>query len=231
MHHRFAAALGLLVFIVPSLAWAAPFAYITNRDADSVSVVDTATQAVVGTIAVGDAPYAVAVDPTGARVYAAGSGADSVSVIDSATRTIVATIAVGDRPVGVAVDPHGARVYVTNFAADSLSVIDAATLGIVATIGVGRSPGGVVVNPGGTRVYIPLRRHESRELARSAQAGLDLGAVADFRGTATTVAGASATVELEQSSTERPDRPWYLRTRFLRPASVARRSQVHRARR
>ena len=55
-----------------------------------MSVIDTATNAVVGSpIAVGDAPFGVAVTPDGSRVYVANAG-DDVSVIDTATNTVVA---------------------------------------------------------------------------------------------------------------------------------------------
>src|SRR5439155_22307558 len=48
---------------------AGPFAYITNLSSDSVSVIDTATNTVVATVAVGNAPTGVAVNPGGTRAY------------------------------------------------------------------------------------------------------------------------------------------------------------------
>src|SRR5688572_15404528 len=62
-------------------AAAAPFAYIPNSGNDTVSVIDTATNTVVATVAVGDRPMAVAVLPDGSRAYIANSEADTVSVI------------------------------------------------------------------------------------------------------------------------------------------------------
>jgi YVTN family beta-propeller protein len=44
-------------------AEAAPFAYVTNRNDSTVSVIDTASNAVVGTVAVGGAPTGVAITP------------------------------------------------------------------------------------------------------------------------------------------------------------------------
>jgi YVTN family beta-propeller protein len=70
--------------------WAAPFAYIANSGSDSVSVIDTATNTVVGPpIPVGSTPIGVAVNPAGTRVYVANSGSNSVSVIDTATNTVI----------------------------------------------------------------------------------------------------------------------------------------------
>ena len=85
--------------------------YVTNQNSDTVSVIDTATNTVVATIAVGDGPYAVAVDPAGTRAYVANLFSNNVSVIDTATNTVVATIPVGNSPYAVAVHPAGTRVY------------------------------------------------------------------------------------------------------------------------
>jgi YVTN family beta-propeller protein len=111
----------LIVFgVVLALAFgalpaaAAPFAYVAN--AQSVSVIDTATNKKVGTpipIPVGLAPLAVAVAPDGTRVYVthtAGAAGNTVSVIDTATDIVVATVGVGSFPLGVAVAPDGTRV-------------------------------------------------------------------------------------------------------------------------
>ena len=83
----------------------APRAYVTNAGSfsTSVSVIDTATNTVVGTIAVGNGPIGVAVNPAGTRAYVTNEGSSNVSVIDMATNTVVATILVGGFPSAVAV--------------------------------------------------------------------------------------------------------------------------------
>ena len=53
--------LGAALLTVP--AQAQPFAYVTNDDSDTVSVIDTATNTVVETIPVGVRPVAVALTP------------------------------------------------------------------------------------------------------------------------------------------------------------------------
>ncbi len=95
----------------------APFAYITDEFSNTVSVIDTATNMVVGApIAVGSLPIGVAVAPDGARVYVANSGSNTVSVISTTTNppSVVATVPVGAEPLGVAVTPDGAHVYTAN---------------------------------------------------------------------------------------------------------------------
>ncbi len=61
----------LLVGLVLSAgsALGQPYAYVANLGADSVSVIDTATQTVAATIAVGDDPDGVAVSPDGRAAY------------------------------------------------------------------------------------------------------------------------------------------------------------------
>jgi YVTN family beta-propeller protein len=151
---RLRAALAGLLLLLPGLAAAAPFAYIANSSSNNVSVIDTASNSVVATVAVGDMPYGVAVNPAGTRVYVINQSANSFSVIDTASNSVIATVAVGDMPYGVAVNPAGTRVYVTNLSANSVSVIDTATNNVTATVPVGSGPVGVAVNPAGTRVYV-----------------------------------------------------------------------------
>ena len=56
-------------------------AYAVNISGNSVSVINTSTNAVTATITVGSGPYGVAVSPDGTKVYAANNGSNSVSVI------------------------------------------------------------------------------------------------------------------------------------------------------
>jgi YVTN family beta-propeller protein len=121
----------------------------------TVSVIDTATRAVVATIPVGFEPAAVAILPDGSRAYVANAGDGTVSVIDIATRVVVGSAtAVEDNPQGIAVSPDSARVYVTNFNSHSVSVIETASNTLAGTIQVGFVPYGIAVTPDGRRVYV-----------------------------------------------------------------------------
>ena len=103
----------LLICINPVTGLAAPFAYVTNGEDDTVTIIDTATNTVVGPpITVGDAPFRIAANPAGTRVYVANMDDDTVSVIDTATNTVVATITVGNFPTDLVVNPAGTRLYV-----------------------------------------------------------------------------------------------------------------------
>src|SRR5690242_3568380 len=82
-------------------ACAQPFAYVTNKHSNAVSVIDTRTNLVVATIPVGQSPSDVVAAPDGRLVYVT-NGSDrsnSVSVIDTATNKVTATVAVGSNPL------------------------------------------------------------------------------------------------------------------------------------
>ena len=80
-------------------------AYVTNQNANTVSVIDTATNAVVGpAIPVGSVPVAIAITPDGTKAYVTNTNANTVSVIDTATNAVVGSaIPVGSAPVGIAI--------------------------------------------------------------------------------------------------------------------------------
>jgi YVTN family beta-propeller protein len=81
-------------------------AYVTNAAANTVSVIDTATNTVVGSpISVGDNPFVVTVAPDGKHAYVTNLTSNNVSVIDTATNTVAATVPVGSNPVGVGIVP------------------------------------------------------------------------------------------------------------------------------
>ena len=72
-----------------------------------MSVINTATNTVVATVAVGTDPAWVAITPNGAFAYVTNIGSNNVSVINTATNTVVATVTVGTNPLGVAITPNG----------------------------------------------------------------------------------------------------------------------------
>ncbi len=128
--------------------------YVTNAGSNSVSVINTATNAVAATIPVGARPLNIALTPNGQAAYVVNSGASTVSVINTATNTVISTIGVGQFPIDVVVTPNGATVYVANAGANSVSAISTATNTIVATVQVGSNPVSLAASPDGTQVYV-----------------------------------------------------------------------------
>jgi YVTN family beta-propeller protein len=141
---------------MPQAASAAPLGYVPNHGAGTVSVIDTANNAVVATVAVGSEPLGAAVNPAGTRAYVTNQTAvsGSVSVIDTSVNGVVATIATGARPSGVAVKLPGDFVYVTNRDDKTVQVIKAATNTVVKTVDVDNNPLGIAIDPAGNPAYV-----------------------------------------------------------------------------
>ncbi len=131
-----------------------PYAYVTNYNSNTVSVIDITTNKVTATVPVGISPWGVAVSPDGTKVYVTNWNSNTVSVIDTATNTVTATVDVGSNPIGITVTPDGSKVYVANYYNDIVSVIDSANNTVIATVDVGSNPMGIAVTPDGKKVYV-----------------------------------------------------------------------------
>ncbi|HEY8032340.1 MAG TPA: YncE family protein [Methylocella sp.] len=141
--------------LVAQPAEAAPFAYVTNSGANTVSVIDIPTNKVVATVPVGFFPSGVAVTPDGKHAYVANFQSNNVAVIDTVANSVVGTpIPVGNGPIGVAISPDGLHAYVPNFTDGTVSVIDTATNTVGPTLAVGPNPFAVAVTPDGQHVYV-----------------------------------------------------------------------------
>ena len=109
------------------------FAYIANRGAAVVTVVDTAIDKVVATIPFPDGPpQYLAFAPDGRRLYVSvfndpDRSINEVAVLDTQTNSVITTVPVGTRPYALAVKPDGSEIYVPNHDSGTVSVIDART--------------------------------------------------------------------------------------------------------
>ena len=112
------------------------YAYITNFDSNTVSVIDVSSNTVIETVSVGINPIGVATSPDGSKVFVTNNNSNTVSEIDTISNTVSATIGVGDNPYGAAVSPDGNTLYVANYSSHTLSVIDVLTNAVTANISV-----------------------------------------------------------------------------------------------
>lgn len=148
----------ILGVLVAATASAAPFAYITNRGSDDITVIDVATSAAVATIpsAGGNfSNYGVAVHPGGTRVYVTHNGTgNAVSIVDTATNTRTGAITVAADPLGIAINPAGTRAYVTHNLGTTVTVLDTVANSVLGTITVAANPTGVAITPDGARAYV-----------------------------------------------------------------------------
>lgn len=160
-----AAVIFLVQVLVPVATRAAPFAYVANYGEGSISVIDTANNALVATVLVGSFPSSLAVNPSGTRVYVDGT---DLSIIDTTTNLVAKTLPAVGAPM--AFDPSGSRLYMLAGGAQptdpgQVIVLDTATNTVLAQIPVGLSPRGLAVAAGGMRVYVSNTFNDSESLS------------------------------------------------------------------
>jgi len=112
---------------------AAPLLYLTDLSND-VTVVDTGTNQVVGTISPSGATgfFGVAVSPDGSTLYVA-DGFHTIHVVHSPTHNPTFEQIDLDpslTPIGLALTPDGATLFAANADSNTLSVIDTASLAV-----------------------------------------------------------------------------------------------------
>lgn len=98
------------------------FAYVTNAEDDTVSVIDTDAKKVIHTIDVLASPRGIALNRDGSRAYVAGG--EGVTEIDTKHNRVLRNIfRFPETPVGIAVDPRG-LVWVTSLGSNRVVVYD-----------------------------------------------------------------------------------------------------------
>jgi YVTN family beta-propeller protein len=123
-----------------SLSRDGKFVWAVNPGADTVSIISTRTNAVSGTVRVGNEPQSVALDPNNRYAYVANAADGTVSVIRirrASARRFRARVErrvgrrgalrTGSEPWNVVISPDGRRVFVANSGQDTITVIDATT--------------------------------------------------------------------------------------------------------
>jgi YVTN family beta-propeller protein len=134
-------------------------AYVTNFLDNTVSVIDTSTNTVTATIAVGNQPNGIVFSPDHTRAYVTNrgtTGRGTISVIDTASSTVVATLDVPGvvLPIFPGISPDGKTLYLPSEATDSVVVYDIASGTVRATISIPSEPDEVAITPDGRRGYV-----------------------------------------------------------------------------
>ncbi len=127
--------------------------YVPDTNVNTVSVIDTSTNAITATIPVGNAPTYTAVTPDGSQVFVSNGLGTSVSVISAASDTVTATIPISGEPQQVVIDRAGAFAYVVATNGD-VTQIATATDTVTGTVNVGGIPRALAISPDGTTLYV-----------------------------------------------------------------------------
>lgn len=125
----------------------------TNSAGDDVSIIDPATNKVVGTIHGIEVNHGAAAAPDGSRYYISNEGRSTLDVVDRKTLEITRSIPLSGHPNNIAISKDGSRVYVSiAVAPGAIDVIDTTSLERVKSIPVKGPVHNTYVTPDGKYV-------------------------------------------------------------------------------
>jgi len=112
--------LTLLVALGAAIPAEAATLFITNTKSASVSVIDTDTFEVTGTIPLGPGkPNRIVFHPDGKTAWVVYDKSHDLGIVDADTRKLVKRVKVGGNPYNLAFSPDGRYVYVLDWSSDS----------------------------------------------------------------------------------------------------------------
>jgi YVTN family beta-propeller protein len=125
----------------------------TNSAGDDVSIIDPATNKVVGTISGIEVNHGAAAAPDGSRYYVSNEGRSTLDVVDTKTLRIARSIPLSGHPNNIGISKDGKRVYVSiAVAPGAVDVIDTGSLEKVKSIPVKGAVHNTYVTPDGKYV-------------------------------------------------------------------------------
>src|SRR5579863_389417 len=125
----------------------------TNSAGDDVSIIDPATNKVVGTIHGIEVNHGAAAAPDGTRYYVSDEGAGTLDVVDRKSLEVTRKIPLSGHPNNIGISKDGRRVYVSiAVAPGAVDVIDTASLEKVKSIPIKGAVHNTYVTPDGKYV-------------------------------------------------------------------------------
>ena len=128
--------------------------FVANADANSVSVLDSATHRKLAEIPVGKSPRTLALDARHSLLFTANFAEASVSIVALSSVTVIATIPVAHEPYGVVCSPVEDRAFVACSGAGVIVVLDTAARRVLGEIPVAPLPRGLAVSADGRHLYV-----------------------------------------------------------------------------
>ncbi len=146
--------------------------FVSNERSGDVTVIDGATDSVVGSFPVGKRPRGIHATPDGRRIFVTLSGsprmapgldenrapadkrADALGVIDPSARKLIDRWHVGSDPEQFAISKDGKFAFIANEDDASVSIVDLDSGQSRGKIKVSEEPEGVGVNPANGEVYV-----------------------------------------------------------------------------
>jgi YVTN family beta-propeller protein len=121
--------------------------YATNSVESNISVIDSSTNRITGSIALPGAPSGIAYDGSNGYLYVSLWSLDEVVMIDGSTNNLVGSpIPVGTHPGEILVDPIDNLVFVANFGSANVSIIKVPADTVVANVVTGTDPSAMALD-------------------------------------------------------------------------------------
>ena len=150
---------------ISSAALAAPFAYVPNEKSGTISIIDTATDTVVGDMPAGTKPRGLAVSHDGKELYVSDQPNNELVIVDLEKRVPVGQIDLGESPEGVGISPDGKWIIAASEISNSISFIDGKTKKKVFSVKTqGKNPEHAVFSPDGKWVYVSAEEADSVDI-------------------------------------------------------------------
>jgi PQQ-dependent catabolism-associated beta-propeller protein len=127
--------------------------YVSSEKDDALTLIDTGTLAVKGTIATCKRARHVQLTPD-RKLMVACTDSNAADLIDLATGKSLRRVPLGDEPEAFDISPDGKTVYVSNEDAGEASFIDFASGKVLRTVKVGGEPEGVKLSADGKTLYV-----------------------------------------------------------------------------
>ena len=145
------------IAVLSLAAWSAaankPRILQTNFAGDNISIIDPATNKVVGSIPDIEVNHGVAVAPDGSRIYVSSEADFTLDIVDGKTLKVINRVPLSGHPNNIAVGKDGRRVYVGIIQAPGgVDVIDTASMTDVKTLPTKGSIHNTYVTPDGKYV-------------------------------------------------------------------------------
>src|SRR6476660_9817056 len=173
MHRLFVSSVFWVLLVAATRAEPSNYlVFVSNERSGDVTIIDGATDSVIGTFPVGKRPRGIHATPDGRRVFVALSGsprmapgldesrapadkrADGLGVIDPSARKLIDRWHVGSDPEQFAISKDGKFAFIANEDDASASIMDLDSGQLRGRIKVSEEPEGVGVNPANGEVYV-----------------------------------------------------------------------------
>lgn len=137
--------------------------YVSNYDGNSVSVIDSTTNNVVSTIALGHPAGASAFLPELNRLYVTSVTTNNLTIVNTITNTVLTTITLPGRTGSVVVDRTTNKIYVAEYGDNTsgllplgtrIWVLNAITNALLNTINVGTNIQALTIDVAHRRMYV-----------------------------------------------------------------------------